>query len=112
MEKAKLPDGVSQEMIDAWKTKYGEGKVELMKLKLDDPRNETLDVIARHPDRIVVGEYMRFTKDNPDKANTILVNNLILAGKEKVLADVDFFLTAVAELSGMINIGTAERVKL
>lgn len=112
MTKVKLPKGVTQEQVDAWKKKYDD--VRLLELPKDDLINSdnVLQVIARNPDRDVLSEYLKHQDKNPRLANEILVKNCLLSGKDEVMADDGLFLTAVTHLAEMIPIRKAKLVKL
>lgn len=100
-EKTVLPEGITQEMIDAAKAKHGSDKVRLIELPLDEDSTSYKTVLACIPTRTVVGQYRRYADTDPKKADEILVKACILSSKDEVLADDGLFygaLTGVAEL--------------
>ena len=91
---------VSQETID----KVG-GEDNLRRLTLkDESKNTTLEVVACIPDRVVMGEYLKFNNVNPKKAQEILVNSCILTDKEEVKSNDWYFNGAVAGIAELIPI--------
>ncbi len=89
-----LPPGVTAEMIKAWKERYGEGKVKLASLPLDQNGDKFMDVIIRTPGRKELSEFEKWIDRNPDKAKEILVNSCLLTSKEEVKAVEELFLAA------------------
>lgn len=79
-----LPDGITQETIDAWKKRYGQQKIKLGELPIDEDRTQFLAVVGRVPDRKTVGEFEKWMDKDPNKSKEILINACILSGKEKV----------------------------
>ncbi len=94
IEEVLLPDGVTTEMLEEWKSKYGSDKIKLAELPLDDSCSAYKKVIIKVPSRMVQGEFERFIDKNPDKAKEILVNACVLSHKEEVKANDGLFLGA------------------
>ncbi len=84
-----LPDGVTSDMIEAWKKRYGNEKVKLAEIPLDEDRSQFMAVICRVPDRKVMGEFEKWMDKDPNKSKEILINTCLLTEKEKV-KEVDF----------------------
>lgn len=103
----KLPEGVSQEMIDAWKDRYGKDKVKMACLPMDDDGNEFKEVIVRVPDRKVMSEVEKWLDKAPDKAKEIMINSCLLTHKEEVKADDGLFFGAVDAITKLMPIRTA-----
>lgn len=102
-----LPDGITQEMIDAAKLKHKESAIKLAELPKDDDRNEYLTVLVRRPDRSVLSEYSKWVDKNPGKADEILVNSCLLSHKDIVKADDGLFTGCVDAISQLISIRKA-----
>jgi len=110
MQKAKtpqLPDGVTPEMVAAWKERYGQDKVKMALLPKDEDANEYMPVIVRVPDRKTMGEFEKWIDKSPDKAKDILINSCLLTCKEQVKADDDLYLAAFDALAKLLPIRTA-----
>lgn len=90
----KLPEGITQEMIDEAKSKHGEGNVKYAELPLDDDGSDTLTVLMRRPTRKVIGEFEKWADSQPNKAKEILVNGTLLSHKDRVKADDGLFFGA------------------
>jgi len=105
--KIELPQGVTIEMMTAWKERYGEKKVMVATLPLDDDGEKFMDVIVRVPDRKTVGEFEKWIDKNPNKAKEVLINACVLSGKEAVKADDDAFFAAFDAVASLIPIRKA-----
>ncbi len=99
-----LPDGVTAEMIKAWKERYGSDKVKMASLPMDDNGDKYLDVIVRVPDRKTMSEFEKWLDKNPDKAKTLLINSCLLTGKEQVKADDALFFGAFDAIAELIPV--------
>lgn len=107
MKKEELPEGITQEMIDAAKLKWPkEGAVRIADLEMDDEGN-VLPVLVRRPDRTVMGEYSKWEKNNPKRADDILIKACLLSHKEQVLADDDLMMAALDAIAKMIKVRQA-----
>ena len=102
-----LPEGVTPEMMKAWQERYGQKKVQIATLPLDDDGDKTMDVIVRVPDRKTVGEFEKWIDKNPDKAKEIMINACVLSGKDAVKADDDAFFAAFDAVASLIPIRKA-----
>ncbi len=102
-----LPQGVTEEQIKAWKERYGEKKVKIATLPLDDDNEETMDIIVRVPDRKTMGEFEKWIDRSPNKAKEILINACVLTDKEKIKGNDDAFFAAFDAISELIPIRKA-----
>lgn len=102
----KLPDGVTPEMVKAWKERYGETKVKLATLKNEDG-DEVLDCVIRVPGRKELSEFEKWIDKSPDKAKDILINTCLLTEKERVKADDDLYFSAFDAISKLLPIRTS-----
>lgn len=102
-----LPEGVTPEMMKAWQERYGEKKVQIATLPLDDDCIKTMDIIVRVPDRKTVGEFEKWIDKNPNKAKEVLINACVLSGKEAVKADDDAFFAAFDAVASLIPVRKA-----
>lgn len=100
-EKNILPEGITQEMIDAAKAK---GLiVKIAEVPVDDEGN-TREFLVCVPSRTVLGQFRRFMDSDPKKADDILVKACLLSHKEEVLADDDLFTGVMSTISELIVI--------
>lgn len=98
-----LPDGITQEMIDAAKAKYGAKNVRMLELSLSDDENDGyLTVLAIVPTRHIVSQYRKYIENDPKKADEILVKNSLQSHKDTVLADDGLFYGALSGLAELI----------
>lgn len=102
-----LPDGVTPEMVKAWKERYGDDKVKIASLPLDDDNEKFMDVVVRVPGRKELNEFEKHMDREPDKAKAILVNSCLLSHKEEVKATDDIFLSAFGAIAQLIPIRKA-----
>lgn len=100
-EKKKLPEGITQEMIDAAKAKGLD--VRLAEVPIDDDGN-TRDFLVCVPSRTVLGQFRRYMDSDPKKADDILVKACLLSHKAEVLADDDLFTGVMSTISELIVI--------
>lgn len=103
----KLPDGVTQEMIDAWKGRFGKEKIKLGEIPMDEDRTQFLAVIGRVPCRKAMSEFEKWLDKNPDKSKEILINTCLLTCKEQVKADDFLFNGAFDFLTQLIPVARA-----
>lgn len=101
MNKETLPEGITQEMINAAKAK---GQiVKLAEVPIDDEGN-TRTFLVCVPSRNILGQFRRFMDSDPKKADDILVKNCLLSHKEEVLADDELFAGVMATIADLINV--------
>jgi len=102
-----LPAGVTEEMVTAWKERYGEDKVKGASLPKDDDGNEFLDVVVRVPDRKIVGEFEKWVDRDPNKAKEILINACLLTSKDEVKANDGLFYGAFDAIANLLPVRKA-----
>ncbi len=107
MKETELPEGITQQMINEAKAKYGENNVRILQLPKDDENTVFLSVLACVPSRTIVGQYRRYAETDPKKADDILVKNCLLSGKDEVLADDGLFYGALSGLAELIPVRKA-----
>jgi len=113
-QKAKiiLPDGVTQEMIDAWKERYGADKIFLSTLSNED-NEELCKCIIRAPGRKELGEFEKWVDKNPDRAKEITVKACVLSpNKAEIIADQSKFLSAFDAIAAKFPIGRSSSKNL
>jgi hypothetical protein len=104
MNKEKLPEGATPELVAQWKERYGEKNVKLVTLQNEDGedlRNE----IVRVPDRKTLGEWEKWVDKQPVKAKEILINGSFLTSKEAIKADDVLFSAAYSATIELIPVG-------
>lgn len=101
-----LPDGITAEMIAEAKRKHGENKVVMIDI-IDDDAGKTKTVLAAVPSRTVIGQYQRWSDNDPKKAQEILVKACLLSHKEEVLADDALFFGALSGIAELIPVRRA-----
>jgi hypothetical protein len=104
MKVVKLPEGITQEMIDEAKAKHGNDKVKFIDLPLDDESTAHKTVLATVPTRSTVGQYRRYADTEPKRADEILVKACLLSHKEEVLADDGLFYGALSGIAELIPV--------
>lgn len=107
-----LPDGITQEMVNEAKAKYGEKKIALGTLPMDDEGENFLHVLLKVPDRNTLSEFEKWSEKNPKKSKEILVNSCLLSHKDEVKADDELFLTCVNAIADLIPVRKAIVKKL
>lgn len=101
MKDQTLPEGITQEMINAAK---GKGlDVRYAEVPIDDEGN-TKTFLVCVPSRTVLGQFRRYMDSDPKKADDILVKNCLLSHKEEVLADDELFSSVMATIGDLITI--------
>lgn len=106
-EGQELPDGVTPDMITAWKNRYGETKIKLGEIPMDEERTQFLAVIGRVPTRKELGEFEKWLDRDPNKSKEILINSCLLTEKNKVKAEDILFYGAFDFISQLIPVGKA-----
>jgi hypothetical protein len=99
--KAVLPDGVTDEMLKAWKQKYGEDKLRLAELKKDESGTR-FPVVMHVPDRQTIGEFEKWSDSNPNKAKEILIKGSTLTCIDEIMENDLLFLSAFNACSKLI----------
>ncbi|SDE75927.1 hypothetical protein [Riemerella columbipharyngis] len=94
---------VAEDVKTALKSEYGD-KLKSLLLPKDDLCEQHKEVLAVVPSRSIVSQYLRFAKENPNKAQEILIKNCLLTSKEEVLADDGMFYAAVGLLAELIPV--------
>ncbi len=103
----KLPEGITQAMVDDAVTKFGKDKVKLIELPMDDEGSSYKTVLACTPSRTVMGQYRRFSDTDPKKADEILVKASLLSHKDEVMADDGLFYGALMGIAELIPVRKA-----
>jgi hypothetical protein len=98
-----LLEKVSESVKSALKTTHG-NKLKSIEIPKDDMYEEYLEVLVIVPSRSVVSQYMRFSKENPKKAQEILVKNCVMTSKEAIIEDDGLFYSTIAMLVELIPI--------
>ena len=101
MEELGLPEGVTQEQVDAWKKEYK--KVKTSTFKTDDGQ-DVLFILAR-PTRVILDMWNNaFDKGDRQKARDILKTNCIKFGDKKLLdTDVNLETSVLGKIQGMLE---------
>ena len=102
-----LPEGVTAEMIKAWKERYGENKVKIATIFTDDNRTKSIDVIVRVPDRKTIEEFEKWVDKAPGKAKDIMIKACVLTRKDEIMADDDLYFSAFDAVAQLIPIRTS-----
>ncbi len=80
------PVGVTEDMIEGWRTEHPKAKIVPASIPVDDSNTEFHQVVLRSPGRHVMGMWEKFMDRDPDKSKKILIDHCCLFGKERVLA--------------------------
>jgi hypothetical protein len=102
-----LPNGVTEDMVKAWKERYGDKKIKLATLSNEYDSFEPFDVVVRVPGRVERSEFEKWVDRNPDKAKEVLVKSCLLSHKDEVLANEDMFLSAFDSIAGLLPVAKA-----
>ncbi len=109
-EEYTLPEGITEAMIASAMEhhKIGRDRLRLLELPLsDDPADGCKTVLAKVPERTVIGQFQRFIDSDPKKAQEILVKACLLSHKDEVLADDGLFFAALTGISELIPVRKA-----
>ncbi|MCT4613589.1 MAG: hypothetical protein N4A49_01790 [Marinifilaceae bacterium] len=106
-KKLVLPEGVTNAMFAAWKERYGQKKVKVATLYLDDEETETMDIVIRVPDRNTMGEFEKWIDKSPNKAKEILIKACVLSDKTFILENDDAFFAAFSAAAELIPVRKA-----
>lgn len=101
-----LPDGVTPEMVAAWKIEHGQDKVKKVTLCPELP-DKKLDVVVCVPNRYVYNQFDKWIGSDPAKAKDILVNACLLSHKEVVKLDDDLYFSCYWALSELLPLHKA-----
>ena len=93
------------------KEKHGD-KLRSLEIPKDDLYEEHLQVLVVVPNRSVVGQYLRFSRENPKKAQEILVKHCVLTSKEEIMEDDALFYATATTLIELIPIREGKLGKL
>lgn len=80
-----LPDGITQEMVDDAKQKYGE--VMIVDLPYDETGDDVLQVLMHRPSRKDISMMEKYEDSDPKKAKDIIISATLLSHKDKVKND-------------------------
>lgn len=100
-----LPEGVSEEMMAAWKERYGAKKVRVADVAPDS--DTPFLTVVRAPGRPEMSEWEKWTDKNPDKAKEILVNTCCLWRKDEIKANDDLFFATFEGIAQLMPITRA-----
>lgn len=70
----------------------------------DEVKNIEIEVVVSVPDRVVLGEYMKYAQTNPKKAQELLVKNCLHTDVNQVMASRHLFMGAVAAIAEIMPI--------
>lgn len=101
-KKNKIPAGLTAEKYNQLVEKYGKEKLVPFDLPLDDDNTDQLEVLLKVPNRVELGEWMKWEDKNPMKANDILINSCLLTHKSEVKNDDALYLTCVNAIAELI----------
>jgi len=110
MGKKAVCKGVTQDMIDAWMDKYGEDKVHMVEVPVDDQYEEYMGGVVRNPPTPVLNEYLRKSERVPIDAAKTLLKTIWLGGDERILNDRTHMLAFMGSFSDVL-VGGQGRIK-
>jgi hypothetical protein len=90
---------------EALAKQYGKENLRLLEIPTNESEDEFVQVAALIPTRQVLSQYMKWSDQNPKKAQEILVRGCIVTDKEMIESDYFMFLTTVSLLAELIPIG-------
>ncbi|MEI6683429.1 MAG: hypothetical protein WCO44_12405 [Bacteroidota bacterium] len=94
---------VSQDQIDAWKSKYSK----VFAVKVDGHI-----CYLKEPDRKILGYASVAGKTDPLKFNEVIMNSCFIGGSELIKTDLGMFLGASSVIANIIQVKEAELVNL
>lgn len=100
----KLPEGITEQMVDTAKAAHGADKLRFIDLPLDDEGSAYKTVLASVPTRTVISQYKRWVEADPKKAEEILVKANLLSHKDEVMADDGLFYAALNGITQLMPI--------
>lgn len=104
----KLPEGITPEMIDDAKQKYGKERVFLAELFASENPNEILlSILILKPSAMVRDQFLKFVDTNMSKAEDILLKACVASSKEAVMADEVLRSAAIHAITNIIPSGRA-----
>lgn len=106
--KAVLPNGVTEEMVNAWRAKYGEDamgeeNVKVIVLSSKTDPNKKFSCVVRNPDSKILGMAMPFMEKNLYKLCQILITNCFLGGDEVMKEYPPFIMAAGGKISEWLD---------
>ena len=102
--------GVTQEQIDGWIDKHGEGKVHAFEIPLDASYETYVLGIVKDPPAPVLNEYLRKAERVPLDAAKMLLNSIWLGGFDGIKKERPLMMSFMGELSDVL-VGGQGRVK-
>ena len=97
--------GVTQDELDAWKTKYKE--VHIITIKLNE--HESLTGYFKKPDRNIMANCINLASDKKQyEAREFLLNNTFIGGDKTITSNFDAAVSAAMKLWNSVNFLTAE----
>lgn len=105
-----LPQGVTPEMIEQWKQQYGNNKVKLKTVFVDD--ETPYMTVTKVPGRDVVAEYFKWMDKDLLRANSVLIKNCVLHDKENILKDDALFFGVAKAITEDLPIARTETKNL
>ena len=93
----------TKEQIQEWKEKYGE----IFHMSVGGK-----NCYLKKPDRATLSASMTYEKQDPLKADEVLLVNCWIDGDEEIKTDLDLFLSIRPQLAGLFNVKQAKLVKL
>jgi hypothetical protein len=92
---------VTPDIKAGWSKQYGEGKCGILRV-------EGKVAYLRPPTRTEMGAYSVAYRNNPVKANEMLLKQIMLAGDPEIIEDDKLFYAAANKLPEMVQAGEAE----
>lgn len=89
-----LPEGITQEQLNAFIAEHGEKNVKVALLPQDDDGTKHLAIVLKVPNRKAISDFEKFMDKNPDKAKELLINSCVLTDKTLIKADDELFFAA------------------
>jgi hypothetical protein len=89
------PEGVTQDQVDAWKKKYGDGNVKMIEVPIADSEEIARCIIYNprlHKDvRTMYAKGIKlYRNDDPIGQGELILNNCLLAGDERIKGTDEF----------------------
>lgn len=106
-EDEKLPGGITQEQLEAWKLKYGESKVFQVDIPTDDAGKNVVTGYFKKPNLNIIGAAGKFSATDMVKSGLVLFDGCWLGGDDEVKTDDEVKFSAINALNKLFKLRVA-----
>lgn len=109
---SKLPEGITDEMVNKAIAAYGKQNVKLAKVATAEDEKADIQVLMNRPGRTAVSDYEKFSDSNPLKAKRKLINGTLLSHKELTEKNDWVFFSVFSAAVQLLKVDKANFTKL